>query len=323
MNFDYKINPQLDIPLYTQLIDMIRSDIVTGRIEYGTKLPTVREFSDECSIARGTVMRAYSELEQQGYLEKIQGRGTFVSYRESSLSTRKDSAMAAIDAMLDTLDNLNFSRTESEIFIDLKLRERYAGRDNVSVAVVECNYETLLSMSEQLRALGGVDVFNYQLDDILAYPYKIGSDIDLVVVSASHAEELAAVLPDSKKLAKAAMHLTNDSLSALARIPQGAAVGILCRSRRFGEIIRSACMSFAPDANVSESCTTDGELSAYIAASQVLVVPGCYKRVFDASLLAVLAHFESKGDLICCDYSIDEGSMLYLADKITRIKDKK
>ena len=73
--FSYSVNPKIDVPLYEQLVAMINADIASGSIPAGSKLPTVRELSDSCSIARGTVMRAYGELEQQGIIEKIQGRG--------------------------------------------------------------------------------------------------------------------------------------------------------------------------------------------------------------------------------------------------------
>ena len=321
MKFDYRINPSLDIPIYTQLIDMIRADITAGRIPYGTKLPTVRELGEQCSIARGTVIRAYSELEQQGYLEKIQGRGTFVSYKEDSPLNRKDSAMAAIDSMLDTLDGLSFSRTEAEIFIELKLRERYSGRGNVTAAVVECNFETLFAMSEQLKAIDGVDVYTYRLDDVMAYPYKISGDADLIVVSASHSDELLSVLPDTDKLAKAALHLTPASLAGLSRIDPLSRVCIMCQSRRFGDIIAAACGEFAPGAELYEEYLTND--SAELDGYDAVIVPGCYRRFCGDKMTKKLRDYSRTHRLVCCDYVIDDGSMLYLTDRIAQIQGRR
>ena len=75
----YSVDPGLDIPIYQQLVDRIRVSVKKGRLKSGQRLPTVQELADSLSVARGTVKRAYDELEREGLLEKVQGRGTFVS----------------------------------------------------------------------------------------------------------------------------------------------------------------------------------------------------------------------------------------------------
>ena len=74
----FQINPQLEIPIYQQLVDHIRAAVKMGKLAPGEKLPTVQELSEQLSIARGTIKRAYDELEHLGILEKVQGRGTFI-----------------------------------------------------------------------------------------------------------------------------------------------------------------------------------------------------------------------------------------------------
>lgn len=72
----FHIDPKLDIPIYRQLVDVIKANIQNGKIPPMTKLPTVRDLSDELGIARGTIKRSYDELEHLGIIEKIRGRGT-------------------------------------------------------------------------------------------------------------------------------------------------------------------------------------------------------------------------------------------------------
>ena len=60
----YKINPQLDIPIYQQLVDSIRAAVKTGELAANQQLPTVQELSASLGIARGTIKRAYDELDQ-------------------------------------------------------------------------------------------------------------------------------------------------------------------------------------------------------------------------------------------------------------------
>ena len=66
MDSIFQINPQLDVPIYRQLVDSIRSAIKKGDLVSGQRLPTVQEVTDSLGIARGTIKRAYDELERAG-----------------------------------------------------------------------------------------------------------------------------------------------------------------------------------------------------------------------------------------------------------------
>ena len=74
----FQINPELNVPIYRQLTDSIRSAVKRGTLASGQQLPTVQDLSADLSIAVGTIKRAYDELEREGIVEKVQGRGTFV-----------------------------------------------------------------------------------------------------------------------------------------------------------------------------------------------------------------------------------------------------
>ena len=95
----FQINPELNIPIYQQMVDSVSAAIRSGSLPNGQKLPTVQEVSQSLNIARGTVKRAYDELEYAGLIQKVQGRGTFVCYRQVDTTSRKDQAMAAIDGV--------------------------------------------------------------------------------------------------------------------------------------------------------------------------------------------------------------------------------
>ena len=78
MDVIFQVDPALEVPIYQQLVDKIRSGVRLGTLAPGEQLPTVQEMAQALSIARGTIKRAYDELEHLGVLEKIQGRGTFI-----------------------------------------------------------------------------------------------------------------------------------------------------------------------------------------------------------------------------------------------------
>lgn len=65
-------------PIYTQIMDNIRGQIAAGILQPGDKLPSVREMATQRSINPNTIQRAYRELEQQGIIETLPGKGCFV-----------------------------------------------------------------------------------------------------------------------------------------------------------------------------------------------------------------------------------------------------
>lgn len=315
----YKINTSIDVPIYTQLVDMIKAEIIDGILPYGDKLPTVRDLSNQCGVAPGTVMRVYEQLEQMGLAEKKQGKGTFVSYRETDERSRKDKAMDAIDAMLDTLDELNFSENERNIYLNLKLRERAAGNQGIQLAVIECNNENLYQITEQLRGIGGTTVYSYQMDAIRAYPYQLPEHLDLIVVSASHAEELLQILPSSSRMVKVVLSLTTQSYTRIARIAEGARVGILCQSMRFGELLVSAAKELCENAVINEPALFTDDVRAYLSKVTTLLVPRNYERFCSDECAEIIRSYSADHTVIPCEYHIDGGSMMHLEDRMRKL----
>lgn len=323
MEHNISINPNLDIPIYQQLMDTIRISIKKGTMQSGQKLPTVFEMTEKLGIARGTVKRAYDELEREGLIEKIQGRGTFVCYQPANSGSRKEQAMAAIDSMLNKLEEMGFSNAEINIFLNLKLRERSEEESHVKVAVVECNPETLSHISDQLRHVAGVDLYSYMLESIKEYPYKLGEDFDLIVTTSSHAEYLESVLPIKKKIARIALRPSPRCLSHIIKLRPGTRVGVLGYSQRFSQLLLSACNTYAEDVALDEplAASLDCNISSYIKNKDVLLVPKHYEKYFSAEVTEKLKKF--KGELIDCYYEMDEGSVIYLETKIKRLLEEK
>ena len=71
-------------PIYTQIMDNFRSQIAAGILQPGDKLPSVRELATQLSINPNTIQRAYRELEQQGVIQTLPGKGCFVCVTAAS-----------------------------------------------------------------------------------------------------------------------------------------------------------------------------------------------------------------------------------------------
>lgn len=66
-------------PIYTQIIQKIKADIVSGKLQGGDKLPSVREFSENFKVNPNTVQRVFLELEREGIIYSQRGIGTFIT----------------------------------------------------------------------------------------------------------------------------------------------------------------------------------------------------------------------------------------------------
>ncbi len=109
-----------------QIVDQIKELIVTGVMEPGEKMPSVRDLAGELTVNPNTVQKAYRLLEQQGFLYTAQGRGTFAADPEEIAASREDvsRAKAMLRDGLDQLYYLGVSRKETEKMIDELITER-------------------------------------------------------------------------------------------------------------------------------------------------------------------------------------------------------
>lgn len=319
----YKINTQLDVPIYRQLVDSVHTAIKKGELSALQQLPTVQELTQELGIARGTVKRAYDELERLGLVEKVQGRGTFVRYQPGTSGSRKEQAMAAINAMLDQLEDMGLSASEINIFLNLKLRERAEQEAHVKIAVVECNPENLSQMAEQLRHIPGVDLYPYLLESVRQYPYKLSEDFDLIVTTASHADYLESVVPHKRKVVRVALRLSVESLSPVIKLRPGKNLGIIGYSGRFAELLHRTAQEYAENVTIHAPMSAESaeQIAAYLQGKDAVLVPKAYEKYFAKPMVDDLQQF--RGDLLDCYYEMDEGSLLYLETKIKRLLDDK
>ncbi|MDU4698397.1 MULTISPECIES: GntR family transcriptional regulator [Paenibacillus] len=66
-------------PIYLQIVSQIRDAILQGKLAPGTALPSIRQLAKELQISVITTKRAYNELEQEGLIDSVVGKGSFVS----------------------------------------------------------------------------------------------------------------------------------------------------------------------------------------------------------------------------------------------------
>ncbi|MGF7236642.1 MAG: GntR family transcriptional regulator [Frankia sp.] len=75
----FRLDPGSGVPIYRQLGQQVRQDVLLGRLRPGDQLPTVKEVVDLLAVNPNTVVKAYGELEHEGFVVRRQGVGTFVA----------------------------------------------------------------------------------------------------------------------------------------------------------------------------------------------------------------------------------------------------
>ena len=99
-------------PIYTQIIDGVREQIVAGILCEGDKMPSVRELATELTINPNTIQRAYRELEMQGWIASVPGKGSFVCGIPSGPGPEALALLDNFDRITQSLLSLGTTRQE-------------------------------------------------------------------------------------------------------------------------------------------------------------------------------------------------------------------
>ena len=76
-------------PIYEQIKEQIKANILQGKVEPGTPLPSMRELASDLGVSLITTKRAYVDLEQEQFVTSIRGKGTFVKEQDASIMKEK------------------------------------------------------------------------------------------------------------------------------------------------------------------------------------------------------------------------------------------
>ena len=99
-------------PIYEQVRDGLRRLIVSGAIADGEKLPSVRALASQLAINPNTIQRAYRELESEGYILSVAGKGSFVAQIDQLAEQQKKQAVDAFCTAAQRLRALGLSGEE-------------------------------------------------------------------------------------------------------------------------------------------------------------------------------------------------------------------
>ena len=125
---DIIISNTSGVPIYEQIEEQIKSQIMTGALTAGEALPSMRVLAKELKISIITTKRAYEDLERDGFIESVTGKGSFVKAVNSDII--KENMMFEIQELLDKACDKavigKVTRDELKEMIDLLYDEKQA-----------------------------------------------------------------------------------------------------------------------------------------------------------------------------------------------------
>jgi GntR family transcriptional regulator len=110
----FQINFKSGKPVYLQIVDQVKSSAASGAVRPGEPLPSIRPLAEELHVNRNTVAKAYAELESQGVIETVAGKGCFVRANSSPLrkAIRLELLTERVDEAVVQAHHLQVGRTE-------------------------------------------------------------------------------------------------------------------------------------------------------------------------------------------------------------------
>lgn len=112
-------------PIYEQIAEQIKNQILTGELSPGDSLPSIRSLARELQISVITTKRAYEELEKEGFIETVGGKGSFVSGENKELLREKRLKMLEekLEKAVEDARLLGLSLAELQEMLELFYRE--------------------------------------------------------------------------------------------------------------------------------------------------------------------------------------------------------
>ncbi|OKP91767.1 MULTISPECIES: GntR family transcriptional regulator [Paenibacillus] len=100
-------------PIYLQIMNYMKGEIVTGKLKPGDKIPSVRELAAELQINPNTVQRTFQELEREEIVETRRGMGRYVTGNEQTILTiKKEMAQDVLERFFRGMQELGFQSEE-------------------------------------------------------------------------------------------------------------------------------------------------------------------------------------------------------------------
>ncbi len=283
---DFRIDRDLQVPIWVQIKGMIEYSIACGELQVGQPIPSVRELAESFGVATMTISLAYRELKKDGLVEARPGAGTFVA-DSSQARMAAQPAMASfhrqVDDLIDRALDLGMRPADVEALIGARLTRRVSAGRQVNILMVGLFAEATASYAKSIAAqLGSSAVVEpVTLPEIQTHePLRQRcAAADLVLTFANMHREVASLLPVAKVVSIRFIPSEGTRL-ALASLDPLARIAIVSRFHDFLPILKSGVQRFAAHVeNLNATNLDDPALVDLLKASDVVVFSTGAERI--------------------------------------------
>lgn len=99
-------------PIYEQIVERLKELIIKGVLNSESQLPSVRNLAMDLSINPNTIQRAYAELERQGFIYSVKGKGSFVSFNDQMLLEKREEIFNTIGKLIQEAKVAGITETQ-------------------------------------------------------------------------------------------------------------------------------------------------------------------------------------------------------------------
>lgn len=304
-----------------QLKERIRQQVESGAWSPGFKLPTERELSTLLSVSRNTVSQAYRELETEGILVSLQGKGTYLTETDPFTlnASRAQRLHGIVEQALDSALHEGFDCEEFQEVARRLAVQKQRLLSEVRIVFVECNREQVDYFSTQLALGSGISIVPLLLEELLAggtTARRIVDEAEIVVTTFFHEEAVRTAIGADKLLLAVALDPQLETVVRIARIPRSKKLALICISPIFAEKVQTSLLAAGVEHKLLVA--TQGEDSAVlrellVEADIVLVSPGRKREV--------VALCPNGKEIIEFVYRPDLGSSNLLKSAILRLRE--
>ncbi len=249
------VRSDLSVPLGTQLFWQLRYAIATGEYEPGERLPTVREMAAALRVNANTIRTVYARLQDEGWVVARRKVGTVVA--DPLPRTYDDALEAILDRAFDEAASQGIEPDEFAAGAFARAAQRAAVGAR-RLLFVECGRDETEPFVSQLRLAFGDRIDSVEGAVIVEVQDRLAQgDIDAVVTTAHHAEEVRALVSEVPVVSLLPSPEFMDVVAEIAALPHGTRVGVPypCQTPRRNAV--SMIRRIAPRIDVVEAASAD------------------------------------------------------------------
>ncbi len=127
-----KILQNTGVPIYQQIADSFRTDILEGKFAQGQYLPSIRGLAKELKISVITTMKAYEQLAEEGLVTAVQGKGYYVNAQDTQM-LKEQHLRKVENALLEAIQSARIAGLDEEELVDtlrtlIRLEDEHDGK---------------------------------------------------------------------------------------------------------------------------------------------------------------------------------------------------